>query len=315
MLNNRPEWKELSKHWKQIESKHLRELFAADPSRAETFSLTACDLLLDYSKNRITDDTLCLLVDLADVSGLRAKIEAMFTGEKINRTEDRAALHTALRAPRSAKVLMDGEDVMPGIHEVLDRMEAFSDKIRSGDWKGYTGKPIRNIVNIGIGGSDLGPVMAYEALKPYSQRNLTLRFVSNVDGTHIAEAVRDLNADETLFIVASKTFTTQETMTNAETARKWLLDALKDKAAVAKHFVALSTNAAEVSKFGIDTANMFGFWDWVGGRYSLCSAIGLPVMIAIGPENFRKMLAGFHAMDCHFRAAPFEENMPVIAVI
>ena len=315
MLTKRSEWKTLAGHWKTIESKHLRELFAADPRRAETFSLTACDLLLDYSKNRITAETMDLLVALAEVTELRSKIEAMFTGEKINRTEDRAVLHTALRAPRGTKVLVDGEDVMPGIHEVLDRMEDFSNRIRSGAWKGYTGKPIKNIVNIGIGGSDLGPVMAYEALKPYSQRNLNLRFVSNVDGTHIAEAVRDLNADETLFIVASKTFTTQETMTNAETARTWLLESLKDKAAVAKHFVALSTNAAEVSKFGIDTANMFGFWDWVGGRYSLCSAIGLPVMIAIGPENFRKMLAGFHAMDCHFRTAPFEKNMPVVLAL
>ncbi|MEI7850813.1 MAG: glucose-6-phosphate isomerase [Kiritimatiellales bacterium] len=315
MLTKRPEWNALSEHWKTIESKHLRDLFSADPQRAETFSLTACDLLLDYSKNRVTDETMQKLVELAEMTELRSKIEAMFTGEKINRTEDRAVLHTALRAPRTAKVLVDGEDVMPGIHAVLNQMEAFSNRIRSGDWKGHTGKPIKNIVNIGIGGSDLGPVMAYEALKPYSQRNLTIRFVSNVDGTHIAEAVRDLNADETLFIVASKTFTTQETMTNAETARTWLLAALKDKSAVAKHFVALSTNAAEVSKFGIDTANMFGFWDWVGGRYSLCSAIGLPVMIAIGSENFRKMLAGFHAMDCHFRTAPFEKNMPVILAL
>ena len=315
MLTKRPEWKALSAHWKKTESTHLRDLFAADPQRVEKFSLTACDLLLDYSKNRITDETMSLLVQLAETTGLRGKIEAMFSGEKINRTEDRAVLHTALRAPRGTKVLVDGEDVMPGIHAVLDQMEKFSNSIRSGEWKGYTGKPIKNIVNIGIGGSDLGPVMAYEALKPYSQRNLTIRFVSNVDGTHIAEAVRDLNAEETLFIVASKTFTTQETMTNAETARTWLLAALKDKTAVAKHFVALSTNAAEVSKFGIDTANMFGFWDWVGGRYSLCSAIGLPVMIAIGPENFRKMLAGFHAMDCHFRTAPFAENMPVILAL
>jgi len=314
-LSRRPEWKALSDHWKKTESVHLRDLFATDPQRAETFSLTACDLLLDYSKNRITGETMHLLVGLAESVGLRGKIEAMFTGEKINRTEDRAVLHTALRAPRGTKVLMDGEDVIPGIHEVLDRMEYFSNRVRSGEWKGYTGKPIKNVVNIGIGGSDLGPVMAYEALKPYTKRDLTIRFVSNVDGTHIAEAVRDLNADETLFIVASKTFTTQETMTNAETARKWLLAALKDKAAVAKHFVALSTNAGEVSKFGIDTANMFGFWDWVGGRYSLCSAIGLPVMLAVGPANFRKMLAGFHAMDCHFRTAPFEKNMPVVLAL
>ena len=315
MLTKRPEWKALSEHWKKIESKHLRDLFSADPQRAEVFSLTACDLLLDYSKNRITGEIMQRLVELTEATELRSKIKAMFTGEKINRTEDRAVLHTALRAPRTAQVLVDSENVIPAVHEVLDRMEIFSNRIRSGDWTGHTGKPIRNVVNIGIGGSDLGPVMAYEALKPYSQRNLTIRFVSNVDGTQIAEAVRDLNADETLFIVASKTFTTQETMTNAETARTWLLAALKDKSAVAKHFVALSTNAAEVSKFGIDTANMFGFWDWVGGRYSLCSAIGLPVMIAIGPENFRKMLAGFHAMDCHFRTAPFEKNMPVILAL
>ena len=314
-LNKRPEWKELSRHWKKTEPKHLRDLFAGDPQRAETFSLTACDLLLDYSKNRITDETLCLLVDLAEVTGLREKMEDMFTGRKINRTEDRAVLHTALRAPRDAEVFVDGVNVVPAIHEVLDRMAAFSDKIRSGEWTGYTGKPIKNIVNIGIGGSDLGPVMATEALKPYADRNLTVRFVSNVDGTHIAETVRDLDAEETLFIVASKTFTTQETMTNAESAKKWVLATLKDEAAVAKHFVALSTNADEVSKFGIDTANMFGFWDWVGGRYSLCSAIGLPVMIAIGPDNFREMLAGFHAMDCHFRTAPFEENMPVLLAL
>ncbi|MCC7300865.1 MAG: glucose-6-phosphate isomerase [Verrucomicrobia bacterium] len=315
MLTKRSEWKELSKHWKKTELKHLRELFAADPHRAKTFSMRACDLFLDYSKNRITEETLCLLVDLADVTELREKIEAMFTGEKINRTENRAVLHAALRSPRGTKVLVDGKDVIPGVHDVLDRMAAFSNRIRSGDWKGHTGKPIKNIVNIGIGGSDLGPAMACEALKPYTQRNLTFRFVSNMDATHLAEAVRDLNPEETLFIVASKTFTTQETMTNAETARTWLLAELKDKSAVAKHFVALSTNTAEVSKFGIDTANMFGFWDWVGGRYSLCSAIGLPVMIAVGPENFRKMLAGFHAMDCHFRTAPFEENMPVILAL
>ncbi|MGE4490658.1 MAG: glucose-6-phosphate isomerase [Kiritimatiellales bacterium] len=314
-LNQRAEWAALSEHYSDIQSAHLRELFAADPKRAETFSLTACDLLLDYSKNRITADTMRYLVSLAESAGLREKIEAMFTGEKINRTEDRAVLHTALRAPRDAKVFVDGENVIPAVHEVLDRMAAFSDKIRSGEWKGYTGKPIKNVINIGIGGSDLGPVMAYEALKPYTQRGLTVRFVSNVDGTHIAEALRDLNAEETLFIVASKTFTTQETMTNASTARQWTLNALKDEAAIAKHFVALSTNAAEVSKFGIDTANMFGFWDWVGGRYSLPSAIGLPVMIAIGPENFRKLLSGYHAMDCHFRTAPFEQNMPVILAL
>jgi len=314
-LNKRPEWEALSKHWKKIKPKHLRELFASDPYRADTFFLSACDLFLDYSKNRITGKTISLLVKLAESAGLSDRIEAMFIGKKINRTEDRAVLHTALRAPRDAEVIVDGENVVPLVHEVLDRMAAFSDSVRSGEWKGYTGRPIRNIINIGIGGSDLGPVMACEALKPYAQRNLTVRFVSNVDGTHIAEALRDLNAEETLFIIASKTFTTQETMTNAATAREWTLHALKDEAAVAKHFAALSTNADEVSKFGIDTANMFGFWDWVGGRYSLCSAIGLPVMISVGPENFRKMLAGFHAMDCHFRTAPFEENMPVLLAL
>jgi glucose-6-phosphate isomerase len=314
-LNKRPEWEALSKHWKKIKPKHLRELFASDPYRADTFFLNACDLFLDYSKNRITGKTISLLVKLAESASLSDRIEAMFTGEKINRTEDRAVLHTALRAPRDAEVIVDGENIIPAVHEVLDRMAAFSDAVRSGEWKGHTGRPIRNIINIGIGGSDLGPVMACEALKPYAQRNLTVRFVSNVDGTHIAETLRDLNAEETLFIIASKTFTTQETMTNAATARGWLLDALRDEAAVAKHFVAVSTNADEVSEFGIDTANMFGFWDWVGGRYSLCSAIGLPVMISIGPENFRRMLAGFHAMDCHFRTAPFEENMPVLLAL
>jgi len=315
MLNKRPEWKELSKHWKKTEALHLRDLFAANPKRAETLSLTACDLFLDYSKNRVTAETVEKLVALAEATGLAEKIEAMFTGEKINRTEDRAVLHTALRAPRDAEVPVDEKNVIPGIHEVLDRMVAFSDSIRSGDWKGYTGKPIKNIVNIGIGGSDLGPVMAVEALKPYTDRNLTVRFVSNVDATQLVEAVCDLDPEETLFIVASKTFTTQETMTNAQSAKDWAIAALKDEAAVAKHFVALSTNAAEVSAFGIDTANMFGFWNWVGGRYSLCSAIGLPVMIAIGPDNFRKMLSGFHAMDNHFRAAPFEENMPVLLAL
>ncbi|MBC8206199.1 MAG: glucose-6-phosphate isomerase [Kiritimatiellales bacterium] len=314
-LTERPEWIELSNHWKTIEPKHLRDLFAADEARAEAFSMTACDLLLDYSKNRITAETMEKLTALADAAGLREKMEAMFTGEKINRTEDRAVLHTALRAPRTASVIVDGEDVIPAVHDVLDRMSAFSDKIRSGEWKGYTGKPIKTVVNIGIGGSDLGPVMAYEALKPYTQRDLNILFVSNVDGTHIAEAVRDLDAEETLFIVASKTFTTQETMTNAQSAKDWALETLKDDAAVAKHFVALSTNADAVSEFGIDTANMFGFWDWVGGRYSLTSAIGLPVMIAIGPDNFRKLLAGFHAMDSHFRTAPFAENMPVILAL
>ena len=311
-LNERPEWVELSNHWKTIEPMHLRELFAADENRAESLSLSACDLLLDYSKNRVTAETMDKLVALAEACGLREKIEAMFTGEKINVTEDRAVLHTALRAPRDAQVFVEGEDVIPGVHDVLDRMELFSNKIRSGVWKGYTGKTIKNIVNIGIGGSDLGPVMAYEALKPYRQRNLNVLFVSNVDGTHIAEAVCDLDAEETLFIVASKTFTTQETMTNAYSAKAWVLETLQDAAAIAKHFVALSTNADAVSEFGIDTANMFGFWDWVGGRYSLTSAIGLPVMIAIGPESFRELLDGYHAMDTHFRTAPFAENMPVI---
>lgn len=311
-LNERPEWKALSDHWKTVESTHLREWFAADALRAETLSMSACDLLLDYSKNRVTDETMRLLVELADACGLREKIEAMFTGEKINQTEGRAVLHTALRAPRTAQVLVDGADVIPEVHEVLDRMEAFCDKVRSGEWTGYTGKPIRNVVNIGIGGSDLGPVMAYEALKPYTQRDLNIRFISNVDGTHIAETLRDLDAEETLFIVASKTFTTQETMTNAHSAKAWALETLCDESAIAKHFVALSTNADAVSAFGIDTANMFGFWDWVGGRYSLTSAIGLPVMLAIGPKHFREMLAGYHAMDCHFRTAPFAENMPVL---
>jgi len=311
-LNQRAEWTELSNHWKTIETVHLRDLFSANPARAKTFSLTVGDLFLDYSKNRVTAETMNKLVALAEAIGLSEKIEAMFTGEKINVTEDRAVLHTALRAPRDAEVFVDSENVIPAVHDVLDRMAAFSDKIRSGEWTGYTGKPIENIVNIGIGGSDLGPVMAYEALKPYTQRDLNILFVSNVDGTHIAETVRGLDAEETLFIVASKTFTTQETMTNAQSAKDWALKTLKDEAAVAKHFVALSTNADSVSKFGIDTANMFGFWDWVGGRYSLCSAIGLPVMIAVGPENFRVMLDGYHAMDTHFRTAPFAENMPVI---
>ena len=314
-LTQRPEWKALCRHHKKTGARHLRELFAEDPQRADTFSLTACDLLLDYSKNRVSAETIRLLVALAGATGLRGRIEAMFTGEKINRTEDRAVLHTALRAPRGTEVLVDGVNVIPAVHDVLDRMEAFANRVRCGDWKGYTGRPVRNVINIGIGGSDLGPVMAYEALKPYSQRELTVRFVSNVDGTHLAEALRDLDPEETLFIVASKTFTTQETMTNAESARRWVLDALHDEAAIAKHFVALSTSAKEVAAFGIDTANMFGFWDWVGGRYSLCSAIGLPVMIAVGPDSFRKMLAGFHAMDCHFRTAPFEENMPVLLAL
>ena len=292
---------------------HLRRLFADDPGRGERLTAEAAGLFLDYSKNRVTDETLGLLLQLAEESGLRARIDAMFRGEKINVTEDRAVLHVALRAPEGESIVVDGEDVVPQVHAVLDRMADFADKIRSGAWKGHTGKPIKNIVNIGIGGSDLGPVMAYEALKHYSDRALTFRFVSNVDGTDFAEATRDLDPAETLFIISSKTFTTLETMTNAQTARAWCSgQRSKDEQAVAKHFVAVSTNAQEVSKFGIDTANMFGFWDWVGGRYSMDSAIGLSTMIAIGPDNFRAMLAGFHAMDEHFRTAPFERNLPVL---
>jgi glucose-6-phosphate isomerase len=296
-----------------MKGRHLRELFAEDPDRGNRFTAEADGIFLDYSKNRITDETLKLLLNLAKESGLRAKLDAMFRGDKINITENRAVLHVALRAPQGERILVDGEDVVPGVHAVLDKMSAFSDRVRSGQWKGHTGKKIRTVINIGIGGSDLGPVMAYEALKHYSQRDLAFRFVSNVDGTDFAEAVRDLNADETLFLVASKTFTTQETMTNAHSAREWLLSALGgDDKAVAKHFVAISTNAKEVAKFGIDTENMFGFWDWVGGRYSMDSAIGLSTMIAIGPENFRAMLAGFHDMDVHFRTTPFEKNLPVL---
>jgi glucose-6-phosphate isomerase len=311
-LVDRAAWKALQAHAEQIRGRHLRELFAEDSSRGERLTVEAEGLFLDYSKNRMTDETLKLLVQLAKESGLRAKTEAMFTGEKINITENRAVLHVALRAPKSEKILVDGEDVVPGVHEVLDKMAGFADRIRSGEWKGHTGKRIKNIVNIGIGGSDLGPVMAYEALKHYSQRDLTFRFVSNVDGTDFAEAVQDLDAEETLFLVASKTFTTQETMTNAHTARDWSLAKLKDEKAVAKHFVAISTNAKEVAKFGIDTANMFGFWDWVGGRYSMDSAIGLSTMIAIGPKQFREMLEGFHAMDVHFRTTPLENNLPAL---
>jgi glucose-6-phosphate isomerase len=305
-------WQALATHYQKIKNVHLRTLFAQDPTRGERFSLEAAGLYLDYSKHRLTDETLRLLLRLAEESGLRAKIKAMFRGDKINVTENRAVLHVALRAPRNKRILVDGRDVMPGVHAVLDKMAEFSHRVRRGKWKGYTGKRIRNLVNIGIGGSDLGPVMAYEALRHYSARDLTFRFVSNVDGTDFAEAVRDLEAAETLFIISSKTFTTLETMTNANTARQWALAALKDDAAVAKHFVAVSTNSAEVSKFGIDTANMFGFWDWVGGRYSMDSAIGLSTMLAIGPENFGRLLAGFHEMDEHFRTAPFEKNLPVL---
>ena len=310
-----PAWKALLDHFGSLEGVHLRKLFSDDPGRAQRLSLDAMGIYFDYSKHRITDETLSLLVKLAEEAGLKDHIEAMFTGAKINLTEDRAVLHTALRAPKTAKVMMDGEDVIPSIHEVLDKMAVFADKVRKGEWKGHTGKAIKNIVNIGIGGSDLGPVMAREALRHYSQRNLNFVYVSNVDGTDFAEAALTLDAEETLFIVASKTFTTQETMANASSARAWLLKALKDDAAVSKHFVALSTNAEKVSEFGIDTANMFGFWDWVGGRYSMTSAIGLSTMIAIGPDNYRQMLAGFHEMDEHFRTAPFEKNMPVLMAL
>jgi glucose-6-phosphate isomerase len=312
-LNERPAWKALQAHYQQIQGKHLKQLFVDDPRRGERFTVEAGGIFLDYSKNRITDETLKLLIQLAGESGLRERIEAMFRGEKINITENRAVLHVALRAPKSESISVDGADVVPAVHAVLDKMAAFADRVRSGAWKGHTGKRIRNVINIGIGGSDLGPVMAYEALKYYSQRDITFRFVSNVDGTDFAEAVRDLNAEETLFLVASKTFTTLETMTNAHSARDWSLAALGgDEKAVAKHFVAISTNAKEVAKFGIDTANMFEFWDWVGGRYSMDSAIGLSTMVAIGPENFHSMLDGFHQMDEHFRTAPFESNLPVL---
>jgi glucose-6-phosphate isomerase len=311
-LTKLPAWKALAAHFEAIGTKKLRELFAEDASRGDRLTAEAVGIFLDYSKNRVTDETLRLLVQLAEECGLREKIDAMFRGDKINVTENRAVLHVALRAPKDEKIFVDGEDVVPGVHAVLEKMAAFAERVRSGAWKGHTGKRIRNVVNIGIGGSDLGPVMAYEALKYYSQRDLTFRFVSNVDGTDFAEAVRDLSAEETLFLVASKTFTTLETMTNAHTAREWALGALGDEKAVAKHFVAISTNAKEVAKFGIDTENMFGFWDWVGGRYSMDSAIGLSTMIAIGPGNFNAMLAGFHAMDEHFRATPFERNLPVL---
>ena len=300
-------------HSKEIAKTTLRQLFDQNPERGTRYTLDAVGLFLDYSKNRINDQTLKLLVELAEQRGLKQRIEAMFRGEKINVTENRAVLHVALRAPKGESILVDGEDVVPGVHAVLDKMSAFSDKVRSGAWKGHTGKRIRNIINIGIGGSDLGPVMAYEALKHYSQRDLTFRFVSNVDGTDFVEAVRDLSADETLFLVASKTFTTLETMTNAHAARDWALKGLGgDESAIAKHFVAISTNAKEVAKFGIDTENMFGFWDWVGGRYSMDSAIGLSTMLAVGPDNFRALLSGFHQMDEHFRTTPFEKNLPVL---
>ena len=311
-LRKRPAWKALENHYSEIKELSMRKLFADDPKRGERLSVEAVGLYLDYSKNRVTDETLRLLLRLADECGLRARIDAMFRGDKINVTEKRAVLHTALRAPKGGSIMVDGENVVTAVHAVLDKMAAFCDRIRSGNWKGHTGKRIRNIVNIGIGGSDLGPVMAYEALRHYSDRNLTFRFVSNVDDTDFAEAVQDLDATETLFIVSSKTFTTLETMTNARSAREWTLATLKDEHSIARHFVAVSTNTAEVAKFGIDTANMFGFWDWVGGRYSMDSAIGLSTMLAVGPENFRAMLGGFHAMDEHFRTAPFENNLPVL---
>jgi glucose-6-phosphate isomerase len=312
-LRRRHAWALLDKHYQKLKGVHLRQLFKDDPERGERLTVEAVGLYLDYSKNRITDETLQLLLQLAEESGLRDRIDAMFRGDKINVSENRSVLHVALRAPRGAVILHDGRNVVPDVHTVLDRMADFSKRVRVGDWKGQTGKRIRNVINIGIGGSDLGPVMAYEALRHYSERAMTFRFVSNVDGTDFAEAVRDLDPAETLFIVSSKTFTTLETMTNARTAREWLLGAMKgEHGAIARHFVAVSTNATEVAKFGIDTANMFGFWDWVGGRYSMDSAIGLSTMIAVGPDNFRAMLAGFHDMDEHFRTAPFDRNLPVL---
>ena len=312
-LTKRAAWKNLQAHYDKIREVHLRSLFADDPGRGERMTLDAAGIFLDYSKNRITDETIKLLVKLAEGAGLRSKIDSMFRGDKINVTEKRAVLHVALRAPRDTSIMVDGENVVPEVHAVLDKMADFSNRLRSGEWKGFTGKPIRNVINVGIGGSDLGPVMAYEALKHYSERSMTFRFVSNVDGTDFAEAVQDLDPAETLFIVSSKTFTTLETMTNAHSARDWTLDGLGgDTKAVAKHFVAVSTNAAKVSEFGIDTENMFGFWDWVGGRYSMDSAIGLSTMLAVGPDNFKALLAGFHEMDEHFRTTPFEKNLPVI---
>ena len=312
-LIDRPAWKGLRAHAQKARALHLRDLFAQDGERGKRLTAEAAGLFLDYSKNRITGETIQLLLQLAEESGLRQRIDALFKGEKINRTENRAVLHVALRAPRGASIVVDGKNVVPGVHEVLDRMAEFSNRVRSGAWKAHTGKRIRNVVNIGIGGSDLGPVMAYEALKFYSERSMTFRFVSNVDGTDMAEAVRDLDPAETLFIVSSKTFTTLETMTNAHTAREWSLKGLGgDEKSIARHFVAVSTNAAEVSKFGIDTANMFGFWDWVGGRYSMDSAIGLSTMLAIGPDNYQSLLRGFHEIDEHFRTTPFEKNLPAL---
>lgn len=311
-LTEKPAWKALGEHYQNVHNVHLRSLFAEDPHRGERLTAEGAGIYLDYSKNRITDETIGLLVSLAEECGLHQHIEAMFQGQKINATENRAVLHIALRAPKSEQILVDGVDVVPEVYAVLDRVAVFSEQVRSGQWRGYTGKRICNVINIGIGGSDLGPVMAYEALRHYSKRDMTFRFVSNADGTDFEEATRDLDPEETLFIISSKTFTTLETMTNAHTARTWALKALHHEEAVVRHFVAVSTNAEEVGKFGIDTANMFGFWDWVGGRYSMDSAIGLSTMIAIGPENFRAMLAGFRSMDEHFRTTPFDRNLPVI---
>ncbi|MFA5109961.1 MAG: glucose-6-phosphate isomerase [Desulfobaccales bacterium] len=311
-LTERPAWKALEAHYQQIRQVHLKQLFADDPQRGERFTAEAAGLYLDYSKNRITGDTLKLLLQLAEDSGLRARIDAMFRGEKINLTEKRAVLHVALRAPRGVSIRVDGQDVVPEVHAVLERMSDFASRVRRGEWQGHTGKRIKNVINIGIGGSYLGPEMAYLALRPFSERSMTFRFVSNVDGANFSEATHDLDPGETLFVISSKTFTTLETMTNAQTARQWLIKGLGREDAVARHFVAVSTNAQEVQKFGIDTANMFGFWDWVGGRYSMDSAIGLSTMLAVGPENFREMLAGFHAMDEHFRRAPLEKNLPAL---
>jgi glucose-6-phosphate isomerase len=312
-LRRRPAWAALERHYQTVKDVHLRQLFAGDRKRGDRLAVEAAGIYLDYSKNRITDETLTLLLQLAEESGLRERINAMFRGDSINVSENRAVLHVALRAPRGASIIHDGRNVVPEVHAVLDKMSDFADRLRSGTWKGHTGKRIRNVINIGIGGSDLGPVMAYEALRHYSDRAMTFRFVSNVDGTDFAEAVRDLDPAETLFIISSKTFTTLETMTNAYTARDWLLAALNgEEAAIARHFVAVSTNAPEVARFGIDTANMFGFWDWVGGRYSMDSAIGLSTMLAIGPDDFRALLDGFHEIDEHFRSAPFERNLPVL---
>jgi len=311
-LRERAAWKALERHYAEVREAHLRDLFADDPARGERLVAEGAGLYLDYSKNRVTDETLRLLVQLAEECGLRERTEAMFRGERINTTEDRSVLHVALRMPRGTSLVVDGRDVVADVHEVLDRMAAFADRVRSGEWTGHTGKPIRNVVNVGIGGSDLGPVMAYEALRHYTRRDLTFRFVSNVDSTDFVEATRDLSPEETLFVISSKTFTTLETMTNAGSARAWTLAALGNEAAIARHFVAVSTNADEVASFGIDPANMFGFWDWVGGRYSLDSAIGLSTMLAIGPDGFRDLLAGFHALDEHFRETPYERNLPVL---